>query len=103
MDGLTIIILAILVLLFGKNFLSLTLPTTPVITNAVPTPDGIPAMTTQNNSPTGGQQPSSQPPPWSNVCNPPSPSLPMTPIQTSIQQAGNNVRFPVKQRVTFTQ
>lgn len=96
MDGLWGAIIAIVaVIVFGK-FRQQTTGTSnvEVIQNANPTPDGIPAMTTQNND----NPPTEQPSPWSHIC-PQSTSLPMSPAQAIPFRS--NVSSPVS-RVTFS-
>ena len=68
MDSLGWIIVAILILLFGKNIAGIvSTATAGVFTqpNAVPTPDGLPASTTQDQT-TGNPVPT--PAPWKNTC-----------------------------------
>lgn len=108
MDNLVVlIILAVIFLLFGKSIVA-TAETTFSQPNAVPTPDGIPAATTQNqNIPNTANAPA----PWQNSCTantqnlPASTSLPFNPgpgqVTTSIPLA-----TPVKgtvSTVTFQQ
>jgi hypothetical protein len=59
MDGFGWVVVAILVLLFGKN-LGMTTAGLFNNPNAVPTPDGLPSQTIQNQ----GNPPTAQPAPW---------------------------------------
>ena len=98
MEGLWWLILIVLFLLFGNklNLSGVSLFNQP---NAVPTPNGIPASTTQNNT----NPPSAQPPVWARQCgsapvNPvTSPVIP-TPVSPSLPMVGNitvsNVKRP---------
>lgn len=96
MEGLWWLLLVILVIFFGKNIPFIAnLENGFVQPNAVPTPDGIPAITIQNQT----SPPENQPAPWKSICASPvaSPS-PSNPILFTQGQ------FPARpvQRVTFS-
>ena len=65
MDGLGWLIVIVLLFLFGKNFNLSGVLNTSVIANAVPTPNGLPALITQDQV-TGN--PVATPAPWTNQC-----------------------------------
>jgi len=104
MEGLGWIILIVVILLFGKNipFIAALENGTFFQPNAVPNPNGTPAITLQNQT----SPPENQPAPWKSVCgtpiSAPSPTnvympLNMSPISFSNQaipqavQSKNNI------------
>jgi hypothetical protein len=68
MGGFGWVVLAVLVLLFGKN-LSTTTAALFSQPNSVPTPDTLPALSIQNQ---GNQNNANAPPPWATTCSYPS-------------------------------
>src|SRR5215472_13272012 len=85
MEGLGWIILIIVILLFGKNipFIAALENGTFFQPNAVPNPNGTPAITLQNQT----SPPENQPAPWKSVCGTPiaapSPTNVYMPLNTS--------------------
>lgn len=103
MDGLSLIIVIVLFLLFGKSFLA-SFTGTFTQPNAVPTPDGIPMSTTQNQNNLNTQN---APSPWTpGNCNPQQIALagtPQSPLPVSqslpMMQPGINFRAALPSRI----
>lgn len=98
METLGWIILIILAFIFGPQLLATINPPVPFSQpNAVPTPNGLPASSVQNQMILNT---ANAPAPWANVCTaptvavtPPSPSLPLMPTNISSSPVAlSNVR-----------
>ena len=91
MGALGWIIAIVVVFLFGRN-ISFKAVSTPIIDNAIPGPQQLPFMTTQNQL----NAPHAQPSPWSSVqCDVTSACRPVTPLRSPCNPTPVSARYPL--------